>query len=96
MKDEPHGVPLDFTRNKPSEPLPDISALLIRTQEGNPKALLANAITILRYHPQWRMFSRSTSFHFMWRPRSPLPGKNRPAAIGMARTLYANAQNRLP
>jgi putative DNA primase/helicase len=53
MKDEPRGVPLNFSGNKPSEPLPDISELLIRTQEGNPKALLANAITILRYHPQW-------------------------------------------
>jgi len=33
--------------------LPDFSELLIKTKEGTPKALLANAITALRFHPEW-------------------------------------------
>jgi putative DNA primase/helicase len=48
------GGPRKFEpREKPSEPLPDISTLLIRTDAGNPKALLANAITMLRFDPAW-------------------------------------------
>jgi predicted P-loop ATPase len=38
---------------KPDETLPDVSSLMIRTEAGNPKALLANAITALRYCPEW-------------------------------------------
>jgi putative DNA primase/helicase len=38
---------------KPDESLPDISTLMIRTEAGNPRPLLANAITALRYCPEW-------------------------------------------
>ena len=38
---------------KTVEPLPDISTLMIRTEAGNPRPLLANAITALRYCPEW-------------------------------------------
>jgi putative DNA primase/helicase len=31
----------------------DLSPLLITTKEGTPRALLANAITVLRHHPDW-------------------------------------------
>jgi predicted P-loop ATPase len=50
-----YGMPMDFSapRKKMTEALPDISALMIRNQEGSPKALLANAITALRYDPAW-------------------------------------------
>jgi hypothetical protein len=40
-------------RKAMKEPLPDISALMIPTKEGGPKAVLANAITALRYDPAW-------------------------------------------
>ncbi len=33
--------------------LPDFSELLIKTKEGTPKAILANAITMLRFHRDW-------------------------------------------
>ena len=59
MSNEEHGgIRLNFTNNKRNETLPDFEELLICSelkggQKGNPKPLLANAITMLRYHPDW-------------------------------------------
>jgi putative DNA primase/helicase len=38
---------------KVSEKLPDISEVMIRSESGTPKPVLANAITALRYDPAW-------------------------------------------
>jgi putative DNA primase/helicase len=38
---------------KANEKLPDVAELMIRTEAGTPKALLANAITALRFDPAW-------------------------------------------
>jgi hypothetical protein len=53
-----HGIPLTFDDTSVSgdtkvEKLPDVDALLIRSEAGTPKPLLANAIIYLRYHPDW-------------------------------------------
>lgn len=42
-----------FGNPKASEPVPDVSVLMIQTGDGKPKACLANAITALRYDPAW-------------------------------------------
>ena len=43
----------DSLPQKRDETLPDVSTLMIRTQAGTPKGILANAITALRYEPAW-------------------------------------------
>lgn len=73
MKDEAHGVPMNFSGTKPSEPLPDISALMIRTKEGNAKALLANAITLLRYDPAWWDVLAFNEFSLYTTTKKPAP-----------------------
>jgi putative DNA primase/helicase len=41
------------TARKTKTSVLDLSPLLIATKEGTPRAVLANAITMLRYHPEW-------------------------------------------
>lgn len=49
------GTPLSFANlnHADKEVMHDFNNLLIRTEAGTPKAILANAITVLRFHDEW-------------------------------------------
>lgn len=50
----PSGVPLSFSSPVREEAkLPDVGELMLRTKEGTPRAVLANALTALRFDPEW-------------------------------------------
>jgi putative DNA primase/helicase len=77
----PAGLPMDFSppaRKKTPEALADISALMIRTKEGHPKALLANAITALRYDPAWWDVLAFNEFSLYVVTKKPAPWKKEP------------------